>query len=136
MPKQLSPDQVEQFWNDGFLFPVDAFDGVQARRYRSLLEQAERDHPWEIHAEHRNNAHYILKFLDEIAHHPVILDVMEDLLGPDVLLTEPSFSSRNPKPLPLSVGTRIQPTPVSTRRRASPSGSPSARPFPKADACR
>ena len=87
MPKQLSPAQVEQFWNDGFLFPVDAFDGVQARRYRNLLEEAERDHPGEIHAEHRNNAHYILKFLDEIAHHPVILDVMEDLLGPDVLLT-------------------------------------------------
>ncbi len=111
MPKQLSPDQVEQFWNDGFLFPVDAFDGVQAKKYRSLLEEAERDHPGEIHAEHRNNAHYILKFLDEIAHHPVILDVMEDLLGPDVLL-------------------------VSTRRKASPSGSPSARPVPKADACR
>ena len=87
MPKQLSPDQVEQFWNDGFLFPVDAFDGLQARKYRNLLEEAERDHPGEIHAEHRNNAHYILKFLDEIAHHPVILDVMEDLLGPDVLLT-------------------------------------------------
>ena len=87
MPKQLSPPQVEQFWNDGFLFPVDAFDGVQAKKYRNLLEEAERDHPGEIHAEHRNNAHYILKFLDEIAHHPVILDVMEDLLGPDVLLT-------------------------------------------------
>ena len=87
MPKQLSPAQVEQFWNDGFLFPVDAFDGVQAKKYRNLLEEAERDHPEEIHTEHRNNAHYILKFLDEIAHHPVILDVMEDLLGPDVLLT-------------------------------------------------
>ena len=73
MPKQLSPDQVEQFWSDGFLFPVDAFDGVQARRYRNLLEEAERDHPGEIHAEHRNNAHYILKFLDEIAHHPCLL---------------------------------------------------------------
>ena len=69
MPKQLSPAQVEQFWNDGFLFPVDAFDEVQAKKYRSLLEEAERDHPGEIHAEHRNNAHYILKFLDEIAHH-------------------------------------------------------------------
>ena len=39
MPKQLSPDQVEQFWNDGFLFPVDAFDGVQAKKYRNLLEE-------------------------------------------------------------------------------------------------
>ena len=136
MPKQLSPDQVEQFWNDGFLFPVDAFDGVQARRYRSLLEQAEQDHPGEIHAEHRNNAHYILKFLDEIAHHPVILDVMEDLLGPDVLLTGTVLFIKEPKPLPLSVGTRIRPTPESTRRKASPSGSPSVRPVPKADACR
>ena len=42
MSKQLSPALIEQFWNDGFLFPVDAFDGVQAKKYRNLLEEAER----------------------------------------------------------------------------------------------
>ena len=57
----------------------------------------------------------ILKFLDEIAHHPVILDVMEDLLGRMSCSPEPYFSSRNRKPLPLSVGIRIQLTPVSTK---------------------
>mgnify|MGYP001162669349 FL=1 len=87
MPKRLDEPQIEQFWREGFLFPIDVFDAKQAAHYRRLLEETEQERPEEFHAENRNNAHYSLKFLDEIAHNPVILDVIEDLLGPDLLLT-------------------------------------------------
>jgi len=58
----------------------------EAGTYHEKLKAAERDHPEHIHAENRNNAHLSFCFLDELAHHPKILDVVEDLLGPDFTL--------------------------------------------------
>ena len=34
----------------------------------------------------RNNTHLTLSVIDEIAHHPVILDAVEDIIGPDILV--------------------------------------------------
>ena len=33
----------------------------------------------------RNNAHIAFTFLDEIIHHPAVLDAVEDIIGPDIL---------------------------------------------------
>jgi len=81
MPKILTEEQIANYHEHGFLSPIDVFSEAQALAYKEQLEAAERDHPEHIHAENRNNTHLSFKFLDEIAHHPVVLDVVEDLLG-------------------------------------------------------
>ena len=86
MPKILTEQQITEYHEAGFISPIDVMSEHEAGEYHEKLQAAERDHPEHIHAENRNNAHLSFSFLDELAHHPVILDVVEDLLGPDLSL--------------------------------------------------
>jgi hypothetical protein len=58
----------------------------EASRYAQQLQAAEVEYPQELNAENRNNPHLAFGFLDQLAHHPVILDAVEDLIGPDFAL--------------------------------------------------
>lgn len=100
MPKVLTQSQIQEYQETGFLSPIDVMSEHEALQYKSRLEEAEANHPEHIHAENRNNAHLSFVFLDELAHHPVVLDVVEDLLGVDftlwasvLFIKEPSSSS-------------------------------------------
>ena len=86
MPKILNNQQIADYHDKGYVSPIDVFSEDKAAEYHEKLKAAERDYPEHIHAENRNNAHLSFCFLDELAHHPVVLDVVEDLLGPDFTL--------------------------------------------------
>ncbi len=86
MPKVLTKEQIEQFHEFGFVSPVDVMSEQEAALYLDRLEAAEKAHPAELNAENRNNPHLAFTFLDELAHHPVVVDAVEDLLGPNLSL--------------------------------------------------
>lgn len=86
MPKILTQQQVEQYRQQGFLSPIDVMSEDEASRYAQQLQAAEVEYPQELNAENRNNPHLAFGFLDQLAHHPVILDAVEDLIGPDFAL--------------------------------------------------
>lgn len=86
MPKFLSRSQVAQFYEEGFLSPVDIMSEDEALNYRVRLEEAEALYPRELNAENRNNPHLAFTFLDELAHHALVLDAVEDLIGADISL--------------------------------------------------
>ena len=86
MPKFLSKQQVDLYHEQGYLSPIDVMSEEEALSYKQRLEQAEHDYPDQINSENRNNAHLSFTCLDELAHHPVVLDVVEDLIGPDISL--------------------------------------------------
>ncbi len=85
MGKKLTDAQVEAFHRDGFISPIDVFSEAEALRLRQSLEAAEQKWPEAFQGAARNNAHLNLTCLDEIAHHPAIVDAIEDLIGPDIL---------------------------------------------------
>jgi len=86
MPKFLDQNQVDQFNEDGFLSPIDIMPEDEAQTYADRLVAAEKLYPEALNAENRNNPHLAFTFLDELAHRTVILDVVEDLIGPDISL--------------------------------------------------
>lgn len=86
MPKILTQRQVNDYREQGFLAPIDVMSVDEASRYARLLQDAERAYPRELNAENRNNPHLAFRFLDELVHHPVILDAVADLIGPDFAL--------------------------------------------------
>lgn len=96
MPRVLTDAQIEQYREDGFVAPVDVISEDEALAYAARLEDAERRYPGVLSAENRNNAHLVFSFLDEIAHHPVILDAVEDLIGPDFSLWGSVFFIKDP----------------------------------------
>jgi len=80
--KILSKQQIEHYHEQGFVAPVDVMSEDEALEYAQRLQAAELEYPAELNAENRNNPHLSFMFLDELVHHPLILDAVEDLIGP------------------------------------------------------
>lgn len=97
MGKILTQQQIDQYQETGFLSPIDVMSEDEAARYLARLEQAEANHPEQLHAENRNNLHLTFTCFDELAHHPIILDAVEDLLGPDFSLWGSVLFAKEPK---------------------------------------
>ncbi|MGB1752673.1 MAG: phytanoyl-CoA dioxygenase family protein, partial [Paracoccaceae bacterium] len=85
MGKKLTQAQIDAFHRDGFVSPIDVFSEAEALRLRVELEAAEAKWPEAFQGAARNNAHLNLMCLDGIVHNPVLLDAIEDLIGPDIL---------------------------------------------------
>lgn len=86
MPKVLTKEQIEQYHDEGFISPVRVISENEALSIKNQLEQVEADFPDEINAQSRNNLHLSFAFLDALAHNTMIVDAMEDLIGPDIAL--------------------------------------------------
>ncbi len=84
MPRLLTAQQIEQYEQRGYLSPVSAFNEAQAQHYRKLLEDGERLHG--LAPDKRRKMYLYLKWADEVVHDPRVLDAVEDLIGPDILL--------------------------------------------------
>ena len=86
MPKVLTKEQIDQYHDEGFISPVRVMSENEALSIKNQLEQVEADFPEEINAQSRNNLHLSFAFLDALAHNTIIVDAMEDLIGPDIAL--------------------------------------------------
>lgn len=100
MPKLLSDAQISSLKDDGVVAPIPVFDRDRATRYRTALEAYEAsvaDRPAEevLFILSRFKPHLLFTWLDEICHDPVLLDAMEDLLGPDLLIYSTAFFTKN-----------------------------------------
>ena len=85
MGKKLTQTQIDAFYRDGFVSPVDVFTEEEAKQLRAELEAAEEKWPDAFEGAARNNTHLNIMCLDEIVHNPVILDAIEDLISADIL---------------------------------------------------
>ena len=85
MSRSLSADQLAHYASNGYVSPVVAFSRAQAAAYRSRLESMEQ-RDGAIPHDRRRKMHLYLQWVDEIVHHPHILDAVENLIGPDILL--------------------------------------------------
>ena len=98
---RLSTDQCAQYWRDGFLFPLPALSPDLAHAARSELEEIERtwrtaDLPHPLNTYKRVNAHVVMPMAARIACDRGILDVIEGVLGPDILIYSTEFFIKEP----------------------------------------
>ena len=99
---RLSPAQSDQYWQDGFLFPIDVMPKTEAGGLRNELEMIEADWldnglPQPLNTYKRVNAHCVMPMAHRIAADPRILDVVEGILGPDILIYGVEFFAKEPK---------------------------------------
>ena len=76
MSKILTRQQIEQYYDEGFISPVRVISEVEAFSIKAELEGVEENFPDEINSKSRNNLHLSFAFLDLLAHHPIIVDAM------------------------------------------------------------
>jgi ectoine hydroxylase-related dioxygenase (phytanoyl-CoA dioxygenase family) len=93
----LTATQIEAFHRDGFLAPVALASAAEARRWRDDLEAFEAtlpDRP--IPARDRRKLHAREPWARTLVEDPRLLDVMEQLLGPDILVFTSTFFIKEP----------------------------------------
>lgn len=88
---RLSPSAVAQYERDGFYSPLRVLSVAEAREVRLRLEMVECLQGGPLRGELRHKAHLVLTWLDRLVRHPVILDAVEDILGPNILCWSSSF---------------------------------------------
>ncbi|MEI7784393.1 MAG: phytanoyl-CoA dioxygenase family protein [Betaproteobacteria bacterium] len=86
MPKLLSSQQVQAYDRDGFVFPVDVLSTDEVRAHRQELEAWERERGAPIDFPEKSKSYLLFNWADQLVHHPRILDAVEDLIGPDILV--------------------------------------------------
>ncbi len=87
----LTPSQVEAYRRDGYVFPIPVMTRDEAASFRAKLEAHERAAGGPIAGNLRHKTHLLFTWANDIARHPAILDAVEQIIGPDILLWGSSF---------------------------------------------
>src|SRR5580692_5422963 len=97
--KALTENQIDAYRHNGFLFPIPALTPEEIATYLAGLERletelgspvADSDIKWRSHA----YAHS--PWFNDLIRHPRILDAVEDLIGPDILVWTSTFFIKEP----------------------------------------
>lgn len=93
----LSQEQTTRYQRDGYLYPINVLTNEEVRLAREHLEAVEAANGGSFPRECGHKPHVIFPWLDTLVCHPAILDVIESLLGPDILCWSSRFfiKSRN-----------------------------------------
>jgi non-haem Fe2+, alpha-ketoglutarate-dependent halogenase len=85
----LTADQVEQYRRDGYVYPIDCLTAEEVAYYRGRLEAFEREQGdtfGRLPDLVRSKSHLLFAWMDDLVRHPKVLDAVESLIGPDILL--------------------------------------------------
>ena len=98
----LSPEQTQSYWDNGFVFPVTVMDGAEAQEWRTAYETFEDtwrsvDLPLPLNTYKRVNAQCVIPMAAQLGADPRILDAVESLLGPDILIYGVEFFVKEAK---------------------------------------
>ncbi len=100
--KALSAAQVQAYRDDGYLHPIPVLPAAEAAAYRAELEAIEDEWldnglPQPLNTYKRVNAHCVIPMAHKIAADPRVLDVIEGVLGPDILIWSVEFFIKEPR---------------------------------------
>ena len=87
----LTRAQVEAYARQGYHFPIRALSAAAAEAYRQRLEAFEATQDGPMRGPLRSKPHLVFTWADELIRHPGILDAVEDILGPNLLVWSSSF---------------------------------------------
>jgi len=92
----LSSNQLKQYEDEGFVYPINIFSKDKAKEIRNEIELIENKIPEELKNSGRYNAHLISPLLDEVTHNPKILDAVQSLIGENILVCGTTLFIKNP----------------------------------------
>ena len=92
----MSQAQVESARTDGFVCPVPVMTKAAADRYLSCFDAYQRDHGTDIDHHTQVKTHLLFTWMMEMGRTPALLDAMEDLIGPDIMMVVSRMWVKNP----------------------------------------
>lgn len=95
MTKMLSPDAVARFERDGYLPAIPVLSAEEVRYFRGCYEGFERKYPEHV-KKLKSKSQLLCPWVVELAAHRKVLDVFEDLIGPDILCWSMAWRVKEP----------------------------------------
>ncbi|MDC0033722.1 phytanoyl-CoA dioxygenase family protein [Alphaproteobacteria bacterium] len=85
MPKRLTEQKIEQYHRDGFVSPVRVMSEGEALALREKMEAFEFKQGEPIHGTQKTKCSLLLPFMYDLFTSDAVLNVIEDLIGPNIL---------------------------------------------------
>ncbi len=96
MPNVLTPEQVRFFQSEGYLFPFRSMSASEAAECLLDIEQYERQTGEEAQKSLKFKAHLLFLRIYSAVTSAAVLDVVEDLIGPNILMYASAFFVKDP----------------------------------------
>lgn len=98
----LTQEQRQSYKDNGYLFPIRVMSEEEAKTLRNRVEALEAEWldnglPLPLNTYKRVNAQVVMPVAYEMGMHPAILNAVEGVLGPDVMLYSVEFLIKEPK---------------------------------------
>jgi chlorinating enzyme len=99
MSAHASPTIADSYRKNGFYFPFDVMSPDEAAASRSRLEALEQRHSGFSFGNkgQLNQAHILFRFAYDIVVNPTILDAVESIIGPDILVWGSTYFIKEPQ---------------------------------------
>lgn len=95
--KRLSEEQVERYEQEGVLFPLEVLSAAEVLKFRSAFEQMESRLGTPLKPIQLAQSHLFLRWAYELVTHPSVLDIVEDIIGPDILVHSTTIFPKYPR---------------------------------------
>ena len=86
MGKRLSDLQVQQYETAGYLHPISVLTDDEVSVARAEIEKFEARTGKTLDYPEKSKSYLLFDWADRLVRHAAILDAVEDLIGPDILV--------------------------------------------------
>ena len=104
MAKLLTPAEQGRYQEHGIVFPIPVLSGDEADYYRRACDELERQLGGRPRTVEVRQMHLHLPWAYRLATHPRVLDAVEDVLGPDLLVWATELFAKHPQDAAVSIG--------------------------------
>src|SRR5436309_754596 len=104
MAEFLTEDQRRRYAGDGLVFPIPVLSPAETARYRAACDELEGRLGGKPRTVEVRQMHLHLPWAYELATHPRILDAVESILGPDLLIWATELFAKHPRDSAVSIG--------------------------------
>ncbi|MDQ6437385.1 phytanoyl-CoA dioxygenase family protein [Mesorhizobium sp. LHD-90] len=97
MKKSMRPDEAlkARFEHDGLVFPIPVLEADEAAQYLSSYEAMVAARGGRLPKAFNAKTHLLVPWLWDLVHDPRVVDVVEEVLGPDILCWGTSFITKH-----------------------------------------
>ena len=101
MSSTLSKEQIDAYWRDGYLFPLPVLSAEKTNDFRKQLESIESDSQNQLLKRPlgdyiRTHSDVIIPMAAELAMQPAVLDAVESIIGPNLMIWGADFFIKEP----------------------------------------
>lgn len=96
MPLKLTQEQVDKYHRDGFVGGIDVLSAQEVARFRAELEAYEASTGQPLGFPDKTKPYLLFDWADAIVHHPAVLDAVQDVIGPDILVYHTTLWTKEP----------------------------------------